>query len=72
MTVKDKDLGKEVDVSCRECPTYSCYWPRLHPGVFVQGQGYHHLGGALGKEWICGTREIRGCPENPKPKEEGT
>ncbi len=40
MKVKDKAIKKMVDVMCKECPTYQCYWPRPDPGVFTQGVGY--------------------------------
>lgn len=40
MKVRDKKLKKDVDVKCKSCPTYKCYWPRSHPGVFNQGSGY--------------------------------
>jgi hypothetical protein len=64
--IKDKERKQLVDVCCKDCPTYKCYWPRLNPGSFVQGQGYHHFGDVRDKEWICGTRAIRGCPDHPK------
>jgi hypothetical protein len=32
MKVRDKTLKVFVDVSRKDCPTYSCYWPRLNPG----------------------------------------
>jgi len=65
MKIKDKALKKLVDVSRPACPTFTCYWPRLDPGTFVQGQGYHHRS----DEWLCGNREIHGCPVEPKVKE---
>lgn len=60
MKVKDKVLKKWVDVIDEKCPKRSCYWPRPDPGVFVQGRGYQSRPGRQG--WLCGTREIRGCP----------
>ena len=65
MRIKDKGVGEMVDVSDRECPRRSCYWPRPDPGVFTQGVGYRTREGK--REWLCGNREIRGCP-SPKPQ----
>ena len=62
MKIKDKDLKKDVDVYDKNCPSLVCYWPRPDPGVFNQGKGYRFRS----NEWICGTREIHGCPENPQ------
>lgn len=62
MKVRDKELKQQVDVFCKECPTYQCYWPRPDPGIFNQGQGYRFRS----NNWLCGTREIRGCPVSPK------
>lgn len=59
LKVKDKELKVHVDVCDPECPHRPCYWPRPDPGIFTQGQGYRHRS----NEWICGTREIRGCPD---------
>lgn len=58
MQIRDKELKQLVDVSEKDCPSYTCYWPRLDPGSFTQGVGYS--GG--GKRYLCGNREIRGCP----------
>ena len=60
MLVRDKDLKKEIDVRCKECLKKACYWPRPDPGVFTQGVGYRTRTGKVG--WLCGTREVRGCP----------
>ena len=60
MKVRDKELKKDVNVYCKECLNRECYWPRPDPGVFNQGQGYKFRS----NDWICGTREIRGCPDN--------
>lgn len=69
MKIKDKALKKLVDVACKDCPTYTCYWPRLHPGTFVQGSGYRsRFGDRPETEWICGRREISGCPITPITK----
>lgn len=61
MKIKDKRVGKMVDVSEKACPGYTCYWPRPDPGVFTQGQGYRQS--VLGdRGWLCGHREAHGCP----------
>ena len=60
MKIRDKNLKKDIDVSHKDCPKLECYWPRLDPGVFTQGQGYRSCGGK--PEWLCGRREITGCP----------
>lgn len=68
MKVRDKNVKKEVDVSNEDCATRECYWPRPDPGVFTQGQGYRQRSGK--QEWLCGNREIHGCPNkysNLKP-----
>lgn len=57
----------EVDVAHEECLSLECYWPRRHQGTYVQGRGYR---GANWEYWICGTREIHGCPDDPKKLEE--
>jgi hypothetical protein len=69
MKVKDKKLKELVDVSSRECQNFTCYWPRPDPGIFTQGQGYRTRNLGRKPDWICGTREIHGCPEHPKLKE---
>jgi len=63
--IKDKKLKKWIDVSDKNCLNRKCYWPRIDPGVFTQGQGYRTRSGK--QEWLCGTREIHGCP-SPKPE----
>lgn len=65
MKVYDKDLKVEVNVYKQECLKYACYWPRTDPGVFTQGQGYKQRGRAVVEDWLCGTRQIHGCPKNP-------
>lgn len=60
MKIRDKNLKVTVDVFDRQCLKRECYWPRPDPGVFVQGQGYK----PRSKDWLCGTREMKGCPEN--------
>ena len=71
MKVKDKSLKKDVDVMCKDCPSYQCYWPRPNPGIFTQGQGYRKYGDSRDNMYLCGNREIRGCPDNPKPRDAG-
>lgn len=60
MMIRDKELKLKVDVANADCASRKCYWPRSDPGVFTQGQGYRARGGKV--EWLCGTREIHGCP----------
>ena len=62
MKIKDKKLKKVVDVANKDCASRKCYWPRMNPGSFQQGRGYRSYGDARDKEWLCGTREIHGCP----------
>jgi len=64
MKIKDKAFGKLVDVAGKDCPDFECYWPRQDPGIFNQGQGYSFRS----NDWICGTREVRGCPDCPNRK----
>lgn len=67
MKVRDRELKKLVDVYCKECVTYQCYWPRPDPGIFIQGVGYRQRSaGSIG--WLCGTREVHGCPSLPVRK----
>ena len=66
MIIRDKHLKKDVNVSSEDCPKFQCYWAREDPGVFNQGQGYKFRS----TNWLCGNREIRGCPDHPKLKEE--
>ena len=69
MKVKDKQIGKMVSVCCKECLGYKCYWPRRNPGSFVTGRGYRSYGDSRDQEYLCGTRNAHGCPENPKKRE---
>lgn len=62
MKVRDPSTKKMVDVCEKDCPKRECYWPRPDPGVFVQGRGYRQRSSGS-RGWICGTREIRGCPD---------
>jgi len=66
MKIKDKELKKEVDVANKDCPKFECYWPRPDPGIFTQGQGYRKA--TVDRGYICGKREINGCPDQPKIK----
>ena len=68
MKVKDKNLKKMVAVYNKECLNLSCYWPRLNPGSFSTGRGYRSYGDERDKEYLCGTRNAHGCPDNPKVK----
>lgn len=69
MKVKDKRLKVMVSVADKHCPCLTCYWPRPDPGVFTQGQGYRtSVQGNRG--WMCGTREIHGCPDKPEVRKE--
>jgi len=61
MKIYDEDIGQKVDVCEPECPDRYCYWPRPDPGIFTQGKGYRTRKNPRG--YICGYREIRGCPE---------
>lgn len=60
MTVYDRVLKLKVDVREKNCLKKSCYWPRPDPGIFQQGRGYRTRPGK--SIWLCGTREIHGCP----------
>ena len=62
MEIKDKNLKKKVNVYCKDCPKYECYWPREDPGSFIQGRGYQYRS----DDWLCGTREANGCPSERK------
>jgi len=62
MKVRDKNLKQTVDVSDKECLKRECYWPRPDPGVFTQGVGYRTRYPGMKTEWLCGNREIHGCP----------
>ncbi len=66
MKIKDKSLKVLVDVAQKECQSFTCYWPRPDPGVFTQGQGYRQRECRQG--WLCGRREIHGCPVSPVAK----
>ena len=60
MKIRDKNLKETVDVYDKECLNRKCYWPRQDPGIFNQGVGYKFRS----NNWLCGTREIRGCPDD--------
>jgi hypothetical protein len=68
MMVRDRQLKQLVDVVDKDCPKRTCYWPRQDPGSFSQGVGYRtRLNAKGGIDWLCGRREINGCP-HPKPE----
>lgn|GEM_PF-912999 len=70
MKIRDRNMRANVDVCDRDCPRRSCYWPRPDPGVFTLGAGYRtRRDDDRKREWMCGTREIDGCPD-PKPEPE--
>ena len=76
MKVRDKHLKKDVSVCERDCPSRECYWPREDPGIFTQGIGYRTRNPGFKPEWLCGTREIHGCPDKychgtPKDEQKG-
>lgn len=64
MMLLDKKVGVKVFVLDKECQKRSCYWPRPDPGAFTPGVGYRAREGK--QQWLCGTREIRGCPVEAK------
>ena len=66
MKLRDKKYNRLVDVSDEDCFRRPCYWARPDPGVFTQGVGYRTRYPGRDPEWLCGTREIHGCP-NPLP-----
>lgn len=68
MKIKDREIGRMVDVACKECQKYKCYWPRRNPGSFTSGVGYKSYGDNRDNEYLCGNREIRGCPDTPEFK----
>jgi hypothetical protein len=61
MEVKIKGYKDKIDVSGPDCPKLKCFWPRPDPGVFSVGQGYRAR--TINAGWVCGTREINGCPD---------
>jgi len=63
MKIKDKNLKVQVDICHEDCPSRECYWARPDPGVFTQGQGYKSRGSKPSRDYICGNRAIRGCPD---------
>ena len=64
MKVRDKNFKKNVDVYNADCLKKACYWPRPDPGNFIQGQGYRSRGTVGDDRWLCGTREVHGCPDD--------
>jgi len=71
MRIRDKNVKEIVDVSDKDCLHRPCYWPRPDPGVFTPGIGYRTRHPGRKPDWLCGNREIRGCP-CPKPPPEST
>jgi len=69
MKIKDKEFKKLVEVYDEDCPKLKCYWPRPDPGVYTQGVGYRQRSYKVG--WLCGTREVRGCPDIKELKKKG-
>jgi len=67
MIIRDPKLRERVSVRSRECLGLACYWPRVDPGPFLQGRGYRPSEGT--GQWLCGTREARGCPDKVTAKE---
>ena len=65
MKVRDNELKLMVDVLQSRCLRRSCYWPRQNPGSFTQGRGYSNPT----KDWVCGTRQIHGCPTKSELEE---
>ena len=59
MKLKDKKFKTIVDVLDKDCFDRRCYRPRQDPGIFTQGVGYRYRS----DDWLCGYREIHGCPE---------
>ena len=57
-----KNINKMVNVADIDCLNRKCYWPRPDPGIFTQGFGYRQRNKK--PEWLCGTREIHGCPNS--------
>ena len=69
MKIRDKTIKELVDVSEKDCLNRTCYWPRPDPGVFTQGVGYRTRNPGRKPEWLCGHREIHGCPKNTESEE---
>lgn len=66
MKIRDKNLKKDVDVFDEKCLKRYCYWPRQDPGTFTPGVGYRFRS----NNWLCGNREIRGCPDDRDREQE--
>ena len=67
MLVRDRSIPMMVEMRDKDCLSRSCYWPRPDPGVFTQGQGYRSREGK--RQWLCGTREIHGCPASSRVRQ---
>ena len=65
MKIRDKDLKRLVEMRDKDCLKRPCYWPRKDPGSYTQGIGYKHRS----DEWLCGKREINGCPTSSIPRD---
>ena len=59
--IKDKENGKRivVDVAHSCCEKYRCFYP--HRWI-TQSLNYNHT--QVDKNYSCGTRNYRGCPDN--------
>jgi len=66
--IYDKKLKKKILVVHPDCPNRECYWARINPGSFFIGRGYRSYGDSRDNNWVCGTNNARGCPENIKTK----
>lgn len=64
MQAYDKSLKDHVDIVETECLTFDCYWPRQIPGKFIPELELRYYDGHGNKEWICGNRNLRGCPQD--------
>jgi len=69
MMAYDPQVKKRVSVAHHDCPRRTRYWPRPDPGVFCPGQGYRTREPGRPPRWLCGTRELDGCPADCVVKE---
>lgn len=67
MSVQIKVEGdrRRCSVSHEDCAFRACLWVREDPGSYSQGRGYRYDGPAK-RRLLCGNREARGCPDEPK------
>jgi len=65
MKFLDKEINEKVDVCHPDCVSGKrpCYWPRPDPGVFTPGKGYRTRGNKVCNDYICGYRNVHGCPD---------